>query len=143
MSQFPSGYLKLPSVQPKKYRERFETRCVREAMLSVATEYGATTIDERYQAKLRALNEVKDKALFAKEGKSLMDGFHIHILALWAKKKIPGPPTRANFEKRIKKAESLVRMLAKKGKDSTNAQKRVEDLRAEYRAAEENGTLRA
>lgn len=127
------------------YKQR--VKAVRETLLKAAEEYKAPGIDDRYEAKLQTLMQIAKEMPedFDNAAKAIINGFQMHLLALWSQKKIEGPPTRANYEKKIKQTESLIKMLEKKGKEENleKARKRLVDLKAEYQKAEESGLLRA
>lgn len=136
------------TIKPKRYVERPQVKAVRATLIKIAQEYRAPTeLEERYETKLRALNEIaKDfPASFPGAAKGVVDGFQIHVLAMWAQHKIEGPLTRSYFEKRIRNAESLAKMFAKKGDKSgqKKALARMKEIQAEYKDAEATGTLRA
>lgn len=108
------------------------TKQVEEQWEEQAAHYGwdgpmSETIANKIQAILRAPTEDAGIEL----QRRAIDTIQIMILGAWARGKIPGPLSRYSLERRIKQAESLVKMLEAKGQnDAAQTQlERVEQLR--------------
>lgn len=90
----------------------------------LAEQYGAKSLPDRILKKIDLIKSAQtlDEAVFL--SKKSMDSAHTHILASWAKGEIPGIITSHTIDKRIKRAESLIKMLDDKGLDDQANQQR-------------------
>ena len=91
--------------------------------------------------KMQAILGAVDQEKAYEARKRAVDSIQIAILSAWAKGKISGPANRVTIERRIKKTESLARMLEEKGLDDQARSQwdRVETLRIQLQGLPEGG----
>ena len=90
--------------------------------------YGVTEVPERVGERLARAGRIKDDDEAARLVGEAKDKMLIHCLAAWSNGTAPGPMTAGNLEERAKSAESLAKMLAKKGHTKA-ARKQLERAR--------------
>lgn len=101
----------------------------------ISNYYGVKTgVPDRFKVRLQQLLEQsisdEDKYLALKR---IYKSMELHALAEWANGRATGPLTPSNLEAKAKQAESLAKLLDKKGKPQAAAEqmKKAEALRAE------------
>jgi hypothetical protein len=106
-----------------------------EAVLALASEYGAPeAIPVHVQARLNAISLAMDLQAVAICAAKAEQTMFIHLLAQWARNRIPGKLNERTVESRIKKALNLADMLEARGLTEAAESQRVraEAIKAEW-----------
>jgi uncharacterized lipoprotein len=97
--------------------------------------YGGTmkdVLETRHWEKIDSILDARSRMEALELSEKAMEKVRTSLIGMWARKKIPGPQTPENYEKKAKKAESLVKMQEKKGNDAAaeRQRRRAHELRA-------------
>lgn len=107
-------------------------------ILATAEYYGLPEeeIEDRIWRKLGLVESATTAEEAAELAKKAWDSLFVHVLVLWGKKKIRGPATEENFEKKAKQADGLADFQERKGNDEAakKQRQRAAGLRKEAEA---------
>lgn len=90
---------------------------------------------DRMTGKMQAVLGAGDRDAAYKAASKVRNSILTHMLAAWASGRIPGPTSPYSLERRIKKTESLARMLREKGQleQAQGQERRVLELREQLK----------
>ena len=102
-------------------------------MLEIADHYGLDEdgIEQRLWDKAKLILEAPSLDLAVEQSHKTIDSMKLFCLYLWGQKKIPGPSTPENFEKKANAAEKLADFQAHLG--NMEASKKQRDRAVELR----------